>query len=89
MLFSTKGLTITFQGPRCRCSELHKLRIVRILLLFCAAQQAPGTELEETMKAFLAAVAAMVVIAVAAPAVLDRIGFTAADATSGSAVRLD
>ncbi|WP_301282507.1 hypothetical protein [Ruegeria atlantica] len=41
------------------------------------------------MKAFLAAVAAMVVIAVAAPVMLDRIGFTAADATSGSAVRLD
>ncbi|WP_298848758.1 hypothetical protein [uncultured Ruegeria sp.] len=41
------------------------------------------------MKAFLAAVAAMVVIAIAAPFVLDQIGFSAADATSGSAVRLD
>ncbi len=41
------------------------------------------------MKAFLAAVAAMVVITVAAPNVLDRIGFSAADATSGNAVRLD
>ncbi len=58
-------------------------------MLFYAAQRVPGTELEETMKAFLAAVAAMVVIAVAAPFVLEQIGFSAADATSGSAVRLD
>ncbi|MEX0276399.1 MAG: hypothetical protein AB3N07_09825 [Ruegeria sp.] len=41
------------------------------------------------MKAFLAAVAAMVVITVAAPFALDRIGFSAADAGSGPAVRLD
>ncbi|WP_269149758.1 hypothetical protein [Ruegeria lacuscaerulensis] len=41
------------------------------------------------MKAFLAAVAAMVVIAIAAPAVLNQIGFSAADAGTGSAVRLD
>ena len=41
------------------------------------------------MKAFLAAVAAMVVIAVAAPFMLEQIGFSAADAGSGSAVRLD
>ncbi|WP_256367816.1 MULTISPECIES: hypothetical protein [unclassified Ruegeria] len=41
------------------------------------------------MKAFLAAAAAMVVIAFAAPAVLNQIGFSAADTTSGPAVRLD
>ncbi|WP_256368496.1 MULTISPECIES: hypothetical protein [unclassified Ruegeria] len=41
------------------------------------------------MKAFLAAVVAMVVITVAAPTTLDQIGFSAADSTSGSAVRLD
>lgn len=41
------------------------------------------------MKAFLIAVAAMVIITVAAPYALDQIGFSAADAGSGSAVRLD
>ncbi len=41
------------------------------------------------MKAFFAAVAAMAVITVAAPFALNQIGFSAADATSGSAVRLD
>ena len=41
------------------------------------------------MKAFLTAVAAMIVITVAAPFALDQIGFSAADAESGSAVRLD
>ncbi|WP_302479258.1 hypothetical protein [Ruegeria arenilitoris] len=41
------------------------------------------------MKAFLAAVAAMVVITVAAPITLQQIGFSAADAGSGTAVRLD
>ncbi|WP_280635769.1 MULTISPECIES: hypothetical protein [unclassified Ruegeria] len=41
------------------------------------------------MKAFLAAVAAMVVITVAAPNILGAIGFSAADAGTGSAVRLD
>ena len=41
------------------------------------------------MKAFLAAVAAMIVISAAAPFVLREIGFTAADATTGPAVRLD
>ncbi|WP_299884752.1 hypothetical protein [uncultured Ruegeria sp.] len=41
------------------------------------------------MKAYLTAIAAMVVITVAAPFVLDQIGFSAADAGSGSAVRLD
>lgn len=41
------------------------------------------------MKAFLAAVAAMAVITVAAPYALDQIGFSAADTTSGQAVRLD
>ena len=35
------------------------------------------------MKAFLAAVAAMVVITVAAPFILQQIGFSAADAGSG------
>ncbi|WP_280922657.1 hypothetical protein [Ruegeria sp. HKCCSP351] len=41
------------------------------------------------MKAFLAAVAAMVVIAGAAPFVLEQIGFSTADTTSGATVRLD
>ncbi len=41
------------------------------------------------MKAFLTAVAAMVVITVAAPYTLEQFGFSAADKTSGSAVRLD
>ncbi len=41
------------------------------------------------MKAFLAAIAVMAVITVAAPFVLQQIGFSAADASSGSAVRLD
>ncbi|WP_272871530.1 hypothetical protein [Ruegeria lacuscaerulensis] len=41
------------------------------------------------MKAFLAAVAAMVVITVAAPYTLEQIGFSAAEAGAGSAVRLD
>ncbi|WP_302478279.1 hypothetical protein [Ruegeria arenilitoris] len=41
------------------------------------------------MKAFLAAVATMVVITAAAPFTLDRLGPSAAEAGSGSAVRLD
>ncbi|WP_256367661.1 MULTISPECIES: hypothetical protein [unclassified Ruegeria] len=41
------------------------------------------------MKAFLAAVAAMVVITVAAPYALGQLGFSAADAGTGSSVRLD
>ena len=41
------------------------------------------------MKAFLAAVAAMIVITVAAPYVLQQVGFSAAEAGTGSAVRLD
>ncbi|MEX0319222.1 MAG: hypothetical protein AB3N21_14780 [Ruegeria sp.] len=41
------------------------------------------------MKAFLAAVAAMVVITASAPFALKQIGFTSADATAGPAVRLD
>jgi len=41
------------------------------------------------MKAFIAAVAAMVVITVAAPYTLDQFGFSAEEASSGSAVRLD
>lgn len=41
------------------------------------------------MKAFLAAVAAMVVIAGAAPFVLEQIRFSTAETTSGTAVRLD
>ncbi|RLK10310.1 hypothetical protein [Ruegeria conchae] len=41
------------------------------------------------MKAFLSAVAAMVVITAAAPIVLDKIGFSAAASGSGSSVRLD
>lgn len=41
------------------------------------------------MKAFLAAVAAMVVITVAAPFALQQIGFSAADAGTSSAARLD
>ncbi len=41
------------------------------------------------MKAFLAAVAAMIVITAAAPFTLDRLGPTSADASAGSAVRLD
>ncbi|WP_264187089.1 MULTISPECIES: hypothetical protein [Ruegeria] len=41
------------------------------------------------MKAFLAAVAVMVVITVAAPYALQQVGFSAADAGTGSAVRLD
>ncbi|MEW2917106.1 hypothetical protein AB1A64_08535 [Ruegeria sp. ANG10] len=41
------------------------------------------------MKAFLAAVAVMVVITVAAPYALQQAGFSAADAGTGSAVRLD
>ena len=41
------------------------------------------------MKAFLAAVTAMVAITVAAPYTLDQIGFSAANAGSGTAVRLD
>jgi len=41
------------------------------------------------MKAFLAAVATMAVITAAAPFALEQIGFSAADAGSGSAVRLD
>ena len=41
------------------------------------------------MKAFLAAVAAMVVITIAAPFTLQQIGFSAADAGTGSSVRLD
>ncbi|WP_302477855.1 hypothetical protein [Ruegeria arenilitoris] len=41
------------------------------------------------MKAFLSAVVVMVLITIAAPYALDQIGFSAADAGSGSAVRLD
>ena len=41
------------------------------------------------MKAFLAAVAVMVAITVAAPYALQQVGFSAADAGTGSAVRLD
>ncbi|WP_255732248.1 hypothetical protein [Ruegeria sp. Ofav3-42] len=41
------------------------------------------------MKAFLAAVAVMAVITVAAPFALEQIDFSAADAGTGSAVRLD
>ncbi|WP_263618944.1 hypothetical protein [Ruegeria profundi] len=41
------------------------------------------------MKAFIAAVAAMVVITAAAPFALQQMGFSAADVGSGSAVRLD
>lgn len=41
------------------------------------------------MKAFLAAVAAMAVITAAAPYTLDQIGFSAADAGTSPAVRLD
>ncbi|WP_298390323.1 hypothetical protein [Ruegeria sp.] len=41
------------------------------------------------MKAFLAAVTAMVVITAAAPYALNQIGFSAAENSSGSAVRLD
>ena len=41
------------------------------------------------MKAFLAAAAVMVVITIAAPLTLKQIGFSAADAGSGVAVRLD
>lgn len=41
------------------------------------------------MKAFLAALAAMVVVTVAAPYTLDQMGFSAEEATSGAAVRLD
>ncbi|WP_420584250.1 hypothetical protein [Ruegeria sp.] len=41
------------------------------------------------MKAFLAAVAAMVVITVAAPFTLQQMGFSSAESGSGSAVRLD
>lgn len=41
------------------------------------------------MKAFLAASAAMIAIAVAAPMALKQAGFSAADSTSGPAVRLD
>lgn len=41
------------------------------------------------MKAFLAAVAVMAVITVAAPYTLQQIGFSAADAGTSSAVRLD
>ncbi len=41
------------------------------------------------MKAFLGAVLTMAVITVAAPSVLGQIGFSAADAGSGTSVRLD
>lgn len=41
------------------------------------------------MKAFLAALAAMVVITIAAPYTLDQMGFSAEEATSGPAVRLN
>ena len=41
------------------------------------------------MKAFVAALAAMVAITIAAPYTLDQMGFSAAETTSGSAVRLD
>lgn len=59
------------------------------LLRFCAVPRHQRTEPEENMKAFLAAVTAMVVITVAAPFALQQIGFSAADASSGAAVRLD
>ena len=41
------------------------------------------------MKAFLAAVTAMAIMTAAAPYTLDQIGFSTADAGSGTAVRLD
>ena len=41
------------------------------------------------MKAMLAAFAAIAIIAIAAEYGLDRIGFSAADRTTGDAVRLD
>lgn len=41
------------------------------------------------MKAFLAALAAMAVITVAAPYALQAVGFAAADSTTSSSVRLD
>ncbi|WP_302476985.1 hypothetical protein [Ruegeria atlantica] len=41
------------------------------------------------MNAFLAAVAAMAVIAFSAPIALETMGYSAAASTSGSAVRLD
>ncbi len=41
------------------------------------------------MKAFLAAVAAMVVIVIAAPPALEQLGFSAAQDGSSSSVRLD
>lgn len=41
------------------------------------------------MKAFFAAIALMVAITAAAPSVLGQMGFSAADASAGSSVRLD
>ena len=41
------------------------------------------------MKAFLAAVAAMVLITAAAPPVMDQLGYTAAATQAGTSVRLD
>ncbi len=41
------------------------------------------------MKAFLAAVATMAIVTVAAPYTLEQIGFSAAETGAGSAVRLD
>ena len=41
------------------------------------------------MKAFLAAVVVMGAIAVVAPIALNQIGFSAADSSAGTAVRLD
>lgn len=41
------------------------------------------------MKAFIAAVATMGVIAYAAPIALNQMGFSAADSSAGQAVRLD
>lgn len=41
------------------------------------------------MKAMLTAFAAMVIIAIAAPVILDQLGFSAADQTSSAAVRLN
>ncbi|MHA6262387.1 hypothetical protein ACXYMO_04225 [Arenibacterium sp. CAU 1754] len=41
------------------------------------------------MKAMFAAFATMIVIAIAAPFILEQIGFSAADRTTSTAVRID
>ncbi|WP_425044110.1 hypothetical protein [Primorskyibacter sp. S87] len=41
------------------------------------------------MKAFLAACAAMVIITISAPFVLEQMGYSAADRTASGSVRLD